>query len=55
MVTVHLTVALVPVTTPVIVVVGDDGVVIVADPLISVQTPAPTGVTEKVDDPLFSI
>src|SRR5687768_13512599 len=40
-VTVHLTVALVPAATPVTVVVGDPGVVIVALPLISVHTPVP--------------
>ena len=37
LVTVHLTVAVVPATRPVTVVVGDEAVVIVADPAISVQ------------------
>ena len=41
LVTVHLTVAVVPATNPVTVVVGEEGVVIVALPLISVHTPAP--------------
>ena len=41
-VTVHLTVALAPVATPVIVVDGDPGSVIVAVPLINVHTPMPT-------------
>ena len=42
MVTVHLTVALVPAVTAVIVDVGEPGVVIVAVPLVSVHTPEPT-------------
>ena len=41
-VTVHLIVALVPTATPVIVVIGELGVVIVADPEIKVQIPDPT-------------
>ena len=40
-VTVHLIVALVPGATPVIVVVGEPGVVIVAVPVIKVHTPVP--------------
>ena len=42
MVTVHLTVAVVPAITPVIVVVGEFRLVIVALPLINVHTPVPT-------------
>ena len=42
MVTVHLTVAVVPATSPVTMVVGEPGVVIVAVPLISVHKPVPT-------------
>ena len=42
MVTVHFTVALVPATTPVMVVVGELDVVMVADPLTNVHTPVPT-------------
>ena len=42
MVTVHFIVAVVPAVTPVIVVVGEPGVVIVAVPLTSVHTPVPT-------------
>ena len=41
-VTVQRTVAFVPDVMPVIVVVGDPGVVIVAKPLIKVHTPLPT-------------
>ena len=41
LVTVHLTVAVVPATSPVTVVVGEPGVVIVAVPLISVHKPVP--------------
>ena len=44
---VHLTVALVPAATPVTVVVGEDGVVMVADPLTSVQVPVPDCVIVK--------
>ena len=40
-VTVHFTFALVPATTPVIVVVGDDALVIVAVPLTKLHTPVP--------------
>ena len=42
MVTVHFTVALVPAGTPVIVVVGELSVVIVALPFTKVQVPVPT-------------
>ena len=42
LVTVHLTVAVVPATNPVTVVIGEDAVVIVAVPLISVHKPVPT-------------
>ena len=42
MVTVHLTTAVVPATTPVTVVVGEAGVVIVAVPLTRVHRPVPT-------------
>jgi len=41
LVTVHLTVALVPAAMPVIVVVGEPAVVIAAVPLTSVHTPVP--------------
>ena len=41
LVTVHLTFALVPTATPVIVVVGEFAVVMVALPLIKVQIPVP--------------
>ena len=40
--TVHLKVALLPAASPVTVVVGEDGVVMVAVPLISDQAPVPT-------------
>jgi len=42
LVTVHFTVALVPEATPVMVVVGELGVVMVAVPLTNVHTPVPT-------------
>ena len=42
MVTVHFTVAPDPAATPVIVVVGEEGSVIVAVPLTRVHTPVPT-------------
>jgi len=42
LVTVHLNVTLLPAATPVIVVVGDKVVVIVADPLTIDQAPVPT-------------
>ena len=46
---VHLTVALVPAATPVTVVVGDEGVVMAADPLTNVQVPVPVCVMVKVE------
>ena len=53
MVTVHLTTAVVPATSPVTVVAGEAGVVIVAVPLIRVHKPVPTAgalwVMVKVD------
>jgi hypothetical protein len=42
LVTVHFTVALVPAATPVMVVVGELGDVMVADPLSKVHNPVPT-------------
>ena len=55
MVTVHLTVAVVPATTPVTVVVGEAGVVMVADPACNVQTPVPGdgALCVMVKDPLL--
>ena len=47
--TVHLTVALVPKATPVIVVVGDPAVVMVALPLTNVHVPEPLCVIVKVE------
>jgi hypothetical protein len=47
--TVHLTVALVPTATPVIVVVGELAVVMVALPLTNVHVPEPLCVIVKLD------
>ena len=54
---VHLTVAVVPATTPVTVVVGEDAVVMVAVPATNVQTPVPTdgALWVIVNDPLLHL